>query len=177
MQEGDPKSEGGAKATETQTGDSEDEANKGKNKKHLMKDGDPASEGGATATETQQGSSQDDANPKAVVNMLRKSVIELTKLVKAQSARIAALESAPKGDEKEEMRKSLTQDTIEVLAKSYNKKIRSLESENEELKKSFSTQFEELKKSQDKLAKENQEFKDKLSKPTPIVTGKHINKY
>ena len=91
MQEGDPKSEGGAKATETQTGDSEDEANKGKNKKHLMKDGDPASEGGATATETQQGSSQDEANKGQMFDLMKKSLVEMSKAIKAINARLAAI--------------------------------------------------------------------------------------
>jgi chromosome segregation ATPase len=98
--------------------------------------------------------------------LLKKSIEDMTKLIKSQNSRLEALEKSTKPvDDKEEIRKSMQSDVIETLAKSYNKKIRSLESENEDIKKSFTTQFEELKKSQDTLSKENAEFKAKLNKP------------
>lgn len=159
-----PSEEGGSPSKETQTGDSEEEANK-KAKKHLMKDGDPAAEGGGSDGRGQTGSSQDEANKGQMFDLMKKSIVELSKAVKALNTRISSLETTKPVEEKEEMRKSLTQDTIEVLAKSYNKKIRSLESENEELKKSFTDKFEALEKSQKALAQENAEFKAKLNKP------------
>jgi len=130
-----------------------------------MKDGDPATEGGGSDGQGQQGSSQDEANKGQMFDLMKKSLVEITKALKTLNARVVAMETTKPVEEKEEMRKSLTQDTIEVLAKSYNKKIRSLESENEEIKKSFGSQLEELKKSQQQLASENAEFKAKLSKP------------
>lgn len=55
-------------------------------------------------------------------------------------------------------KKSVSIDTLEVLAKSYNKKIRSLERENEDLVENTKKELDELKKSQKKL-------EDSLSKP------------
>lgn len=161
MQEGDPASEGGKESKATQEGDSEEEANK-KAKKHLMRENaDPSAEGGGSDGRGQTGSSQDQANQGQMFNLMKKSLETLAKSVAFLNSKVEALEKSQPKEDREEIRKSVQAETIEVIAKSYNKKIRSLESdlegktkEQEELKKSFTAQFEELKKSVEETKKE-----------------------
>jgi len=82
-----------------------------------------------------------------------KSIEKLSKAVESLSKRFDGFEK-----KEEELTKSITPGTIEVLAKSYNKQIRKLQEENEDLKKSHGKEIQEVKKS-------IEDVKEELGKP------------
>jgi len=116
-------------------------------------------EGMQSQTRDNDGSAQYQAN--ALENRpLEKMGREIHKSIDALATQVTDLSVRLKKfeNQEDELNKSVTPATIEILAKSYNKKIREIEKEKEQLEKSTKEEINDLKKSLD-------DVRDSIGKP------------